>query len=82
MLLAAVITDRYKLVMDRRAHTVGLYDLTLDPHELHDVSQANRALVTRLAKRLRRGGRDTLSFHNAEVDEGTARKLRALGYTQ
>ena len=81
--LGALVTGRHKLVLDSRARRLALYDLRGDPGERHDLAGANVRLARRLARRLR-APRDAAASGTAAArpaDE-TARKLRALGYTQ
>src|SRR5439155_440428 len=82
--LAALVTDRDKLVMDARARRLALYDLASDPGETRDVAPSKPWRARRLARRLRAAGeaRALAAAGRGAVDDQTARRLRALGYAE
>ena len=82
--LAALVTDRDKLVMDARARRLALYDLASDPGETRNVAPSKPWRARRLARRLRAVGeaRALAAAGRGVVDDQTARRLRALGYAE
>ena len=83
--LATLVTQRRKLVMDRRRHAVELFELADDPGEAHDVAREHRDVVTRLARRLRAAERPLSGkgeTADARVAPATVERLRALGYAR
>jgi arylsulfatase len=81
--LGALVTGRYKLVMDMAEHRLALYALADDPREVHDLAGTERPLAIRLARRLRGArGEGALSSGKYSVSPAAARALRALGYTE
>ena len=80
--LAALTTTRYKLILDRRARRLELYDLASDPGETRDLSATHRPLAVRLARQLRRAERNRFARRAAPLEPETVRRLRALGYVE
>jgi arylsulfatase A-like enzyme len=78
--LGALITDRYKLVVDRRSRRLELYDLAGDPGETTDLAGTERAVAVRLVRELRRGEGVSMGRRGRPLDDETIRRLRALGY--
>jgi hypothetical protein len=80
-MLEAIVTPDRKLVRDRTAHRLALFDLASDAGERHDLAGVEVARARRLAQRLRapRSPLDSMVARR-DVHEDTRKKLRALGY--
>ncbi|MFP4590696.1 MAG: sulfatase [Halobacteriales archaeon] len=76
----AVRTPAHKLVVDRDAGTVELYDLEADPRERRDIADASPELVERLLVHLRPWLERNETVAEQSVDEETEEMLAALGY--
>jgi arylsulfatase A-like enzyme len=79
--LGAIVTPDRKLVRDRTARRLALFDLARDAGELHDLAGVEVARARHLARRLH-APRPPLATTVARRDplDDTGRKLRALGY--
>jgi arylsulfatase A-like enzyme len=86
--LAAVRDDSLKLIYNREAPSIELYDLRRDPRERNDLSKsregARTGLVSALARRAElnreHGGRIPLEMSALREDQ--KERLRSLGYIQ
>ena len=78
--LGALRTERYKVIVDRRARRLELYDLSRDPREQTDLARVERRLAVDLARELQRGETSSFTQREQPVDAETQRRLRALGY--
>jgi arylsulfatase A-like enzyme len=78
--LGALTTERYKVIVDRRARRLELYDLSRDPGETTDLAQSERRLAVRLARDLGRAESNTFARRGQPLDGEKIRRLRALGY--
>ncbi len=87
---AALIGERWKLLVDRKAGSTELYDLQADPGETHDLSEESPALTIKLRSTLNKR-MDVLAQRQArkraaaediqiELDEETRHALDNLGY--
>jgi arylsulfatase len=81
--LGAIVTADRKLIRDRTARRLSLFDLAHDPGEQRDLAHTEIARARRLARRLRapRLPLDSM-IARRDVHEDTREKLRALGYAQ
>ena len=78
--LHAAISGRWKLIEDRLAGTLELYDVTRDPHELDDRAGTQPEVQERLATSLR-AQQDAISEASGVAIPEEARSfLKALGY--
>ncbi len=78
--LAAITTERHKLIVDRRTHRLELYDLVDDPRETTNLAGTQRTLAVRLARQLRHGEGLGFGRRARPLGDETQRRLRALGY--
>jgi arylsulfatase A-like enzyme len=82
-MLGAIVTLEWKLVHDRTARRLALFDLRNDPAERHDLAGIEVARARHLARRLRAARAAPLDvLAQREVGHQTERKLRALGYVE
>jgi len=80
--LGTLVTERYKVIVDRRRHRLELYDLTGDPRERSDLAATRRGLAVRLARELRRREANTFGWREEALRPETLQRLRALGYVR
>jgi arylsulfatase A-like enzyme len=80
--LGALTTRHYKVVLDRQARRLELYDLARDPGETTDLARAERPLAVRLARELRHGEGTSFGRRGQALAPETVRRLRALGYAE
>jgi membrane-anchored protein YejM (alkaline phosphatase superfamily) len=78
--LAAVVTARYKLIVDQDSDKTKLYDLQRDPGETQDVSARNPQIVKDMRELLEPRHVPTFSTEEAVIDSATKARLRELGY--
>ena len=64
----AVIDGSYKLVLDLAERRAELFDLTADPHELHDLSSSDKETTSRLRALLERQLADAEQRRAAQFD--------------
>jgi hypothetical protein len=78
----AVRTADHKLIVERGGGEGRLFDLAVDPGELHDVSAGDPVTVQRLEGYLRRwrAGLHPIPAGAETLDDETVEGLRALGY--
>ena len=86
---ASLVRGRYKLIEQRRVGhgpSRQLYDRVADPAELHDLAAERPLLAGVMARRLREeldlAARSGVEAVEVELDEGTRRRLEALGYIE
>lgn len=80
--LGTIVMPDRKLIMDMSARRLTLYDLEHDPTEMRNLATEELIRARRMARRLRKPKAMLASTNEpAVVDDETARKLRALGYT-
>ena len=80
--LGSATDGRFKLVADRKAETVALYDLAADPGEERDLAAERTADVRRLASELEAWRRAAAQDGAEEEGESVEEQLKALGYLQ
>jgi len=81
--LGAIVTPDRKLVRDRTARRLALFDLSRDADERNDLAGVEVARARRLARRLRAPRQaPPATVARRDSSEETDRKLRALGYVQ
>jgi arylsulfatase len=81
--MGAIVTADRKLIHDRTARRLALFDLASDVDERHDLADVEVARARRLARRLRRPRpAPAAELARRAPNEDTARKLRALGYAE
>lgn len=80
-----ILTGHHKLVTWPDEERRELYDLRADPSETQDLAEREPERAERLERRLRalipKADAEALG-NRVEMDEGTAAKLRALGYVE
>ena len=80
-MLGAIVTPERKLIRDRTARRLALFDLAHDPEERHDLATVEIARARHLARRLRDAHASPPDLvARREVGDETVRRLRALGY--
>jgi Sulfatase len=79
--LGAIVVPDRKLIMDSVYRRLALFDLAGDPGEAHDFVLEDLRRAMHLARRLKRPRSTLAPAGRSVVDDDTARKLRALGYT-
>lgn len=82
--LRAVYRGRWKLIVDREAHSRRLYDLEADPGERSDVAGSHREIVDQLDDALEswETSLGETSGASAQFSNAATEKLKALGYWQ
>ncbi|MCG8608736.1 DUF4976 domain-containing protein [bacterium] len=79
----AIRGDRYKFIWNSNGKH-ELYDLEVDPGELHNISHLQPAIAAQLERKLndwKRRNRDFgLERQSANLDQQITERLRALGY--
>jgi len=80
----AIVSEGYKLILDRSTGRMELYDVGADPRETHDLADALPETRDRLALLMDRRFRDLVDDRRAQdevrLTEAELNRLRALGY--
>lgn len=79
----SVTGDRYKVTLDYRRRSYGLYDLVADPEERHDLSAVEREVFYRLLRELKTwtdGVETGTAAERLRRAQEIEDELRALGY--
>jgi arylsulfatase A-like enzyme len=79
--LAAWRGERWKLILDRESGKAELYDRLVDPSDRIDRAADEPGRVEELRARLEDATQAAAPAAEADIDEATAERLRALGYT-
>lgn len=83
--LEAIVEWPYKMVSNRTARSLAIYDLSTDPGELRALHRPDDAQLKRTARRLRRQMRELRRDRQGDpvvLSPELERQLRALGYIQ
>jgi len=80
----AVRTERYKLIEDRKARVLELFDLTVDPNEQVNLADIETEVVSELRGKLEQFRKENAppprEATTVPIDPEHAERLRALGY--
>ena len=82
----AVQTDHFKFITSELPKGESLYDLSVDPAEMHDIIEQNPTQADELRQRLSNYQAGVAALPSEqdqqEMDEATRERLRALGYRE